>query len=174
MIAEPETDEIEAIEYSLAPKQVTNRLRRAKITIEDATAIAKLSTQFYLTETEACHRLKISVNQWFDWKDRAKHKTEYQALFQTHKQAVIVNHVQNIHNVSQGIGVKQRDWRASQFLLQVVDRERFGTGPTQPAQVNNVTLNVTMADALKRVFSQPEQVKVITDVQAVKALPEPS
>lgn len=143
--------------------------KRRKITISDANEIANLIANRFLNETEACALLNIPRDNWYKYKTRNKNLVQFDQTYTRLKAAKIAQCISRIDQCGDGIGLKQPDWRAKAFLLQVTDRERFGTGPVAPATVNNVQLNVTMLDSLKRVFDAP---KAIIGVPDTKALPE--
>lgn len=154
-----ELAEIDELEKDLAPKQVESRPQRAKITHHDAREVARLVSEYHLTETEACSRLEITQKQWFNWKLRNKHKEQFEAMFTKCKQAVIVHNIQNIKDTANGIGVKQRDWRASEFLLKVTDRERFGTEKPIASQPQSTVNIMVMSDALNKLLPAPIEIK---------------
>lgn len=160
MVAAPEQPKTDLI----VPK------RRRKITHFEVKEVAKLVSDSYLTEREACSVLEIPSRVWEQWKGRNDHKEQFEQLFTRLRAQSIQHSIKRISDCGDGIGLKQPDWRAKAHLLALADRERFGTDrrDSQPA-TNNVNLTISMSDSLKRVFDVPRQAIDLPDTKAIPA-----
>ncbi len=122
--------------------------------------------------------LGIKPAVWFNWKGLRKNLPLFNETISRIKAIKIDNLLTDIEDIGDGIGMKQPDWRAKQFVLQVTAPERFVLNNSTPATPEPANLNV-ITDALRRAFLGP-----ITDINAevvseknqtqIKALPAPA
>ena len=127
--------------------------RRKNITEHDVKELARLVAECKLTETEASNLLDINERVWFSWKAKEKNKLQYDDILTRIRAAKITNCIESINKIGDGIGMKQPDWRAKQFILQITAPERFSLNK-ESSNSNAPTVNIQiMSDALKRIYS---------------------
>ena len=126
-----------------------------KLNIQDVQGIARLVSESFLTETEACHVLGIQPNRWFIFKQRAKIQAKFESLTTRIKGSQIENCIKRIQDSGDGRGgVKQPDWRAKAFILNVIDRKRFGTTGDAIDVNRPQNYNITIiTDSIRRAYS---------------------
>jgi hypothetical protein len=109
-----------------------------------------------LTESEACRQLNIRPKTFFNFKATRKNDERFAELLEKFRSARIEDLIKDIEKSAKGIGMKQRDWRASKFLLEVLDRQRFNTDRPvdQATTIRNTTNNVILIEAVKRAYAQ--------------------
>ena len=147
--------------------------RARKLSMGDAEAIASLVATRKLLENEACLSLGIQYKQWLQWKSRHKHGATFESLITRMKADKLAGLLDNIENVSNGIGVKQRDWRAGAWIAERLAPERFALNQA-PAinQTANVTV-IAMHDTLKRLFQSPiESLQPVCELASVTTADE--
>jgi hypothetical protein len=135
-----------------APK--ARKPRQLRIGEREITAICELLSQ-RLTEREALQVLGIREATWYRWKSRAKNTERLGKLLDRITGAKIKTHLANIEDGAVGAGPHKRaDWRASQAILAIIDRNRYGnqpppTEPTRQPAVSPRTINfwITTAQA---------------------------
>jgi len=74
-----------------------------------------------LTESEACRQLAIRPKSYFNFKSTRRNDERFKELLEKFRASRIDE------KSAFGKGMKQRDWRAAKFLLEVADRNRFNT-----------------------------------------------
>jgi hypothetical protein len=128
---------------------------RAKRRFDNGTidAVAALVSRG-LTESEACRLLNYVPKAWFNWKATARHDERFKDRLETFRSQRIEDLIRDVELSSKGVGMKQRDWRASKFLLEILDRQRFNTD--KPIEITNQTITVDsrVMDGLKRAYAQ--------------------
>lgn len=134
--------------------------RARKIVHSDVIEIARLVAQRCLNETEACHLVGIKPVTWFNWKLKNKNQQRFQDIFTRLRATKIESALERIDNCGDGIGLKQPDWRAKAFMLQAMDRERFGTERPAQAQPQSAVTVMVMCDALNKLLPTPEGIQV--------------
>ncbi len=110
---------------------------RSKITMLDCRDIADLVAK-RLTETEACSLLGIEPKIWWSWKTNHKNAAEFTNVLTRVRASQLQAHLANIEDAQYGKNGHRPDWRASDRLLQIKDRERFGV------QGHETTVNVSV------------------------------
>ena len=146
--------------------------KRRKLTQTDLEAVADKVIRSKLTETEACRVLDINVNQWWVFKARKGKTPQFDSLCSRIRGATIENAMQTIEDCGNGIGMKQPDWRAHAFRLQVIAPERFATNQGQNQQQTGSAAMTAIggeAGLLKLVAMYAG--KAIADQPQVKNLP---
>jgi hypothetical protein len=157
----------------VAPQTALNppKRRARRITMQDAEAIAEQVSK-RLTETEACYNLDIEPKRWWLFKQRHGVVPKFEALCTRMRAAKIQDCIDKVDKCGNGEGMKQPDWRAKAFLLQVIAPERFNMNIQQstPDQSRS-TLLADFAKALAVCMQslQPKQAQVI-DVTPVKQI----
>ena len=144
--------------------------KRRKLTLIDVEAIAKLVCRSKLTETEACHTLDILPQQWWIFKQRSRISTKFDSLIARIRGTTIENAMQTIEDCGNGIGMKQPDWRAHAFRLQVIAPERFSTQQTgaqagAQGQISESTL-VKVLDMLTRNSTAQSQLPATQPIES--------
>jgi len=105
-----------------APMRPANR-RIDKGTIEAVAALVSRG----LTESEACRQLAIRPKSYFNFKSTRRNDERFKELLEKFRASRIDDLIAEIEKSAFGKGMKQRDWRAAKFLLEVADRNRFNT-----------------------------------------------
>jgi len=112
-------------ENSEQPKSPAKR----KLTLTDIKAVARLCARG-LTESEACRQLGwFEPKAWFVFKSRGKNDSRFEAELEKLKAERIDYLIGTIEKSAAGENMKQRDWRAGQYLLTTMDKERFSDSP---------------------------------------------
>ena len=101
-------------------------LPRRKLDATTITEIAKLVARG-LTESESCRQLEINPAKWFDWKSRCNREQKFGDKLEKLRAVRLDWLLDQVEKSAAGEGLKMRDWRASKFLLEVLDRRRFNT-----------------------------------------------
>lgn len=136
--------------HGLAP---IRKIRRAKITFQDANEIARQVADLHLTESEAAYRLGIEPTKWFGFKNKGKNLAKYSALFTRLKANAIAQCTSRISKSAEGIDLKQPDWRAAAWRAERLAPERFALNTNQ-SQTPQLTIQIGIIhEQLKRVFS---------------------
>jgi hypothetical protein len=139
---------LENMETGLKVKRI-----RRKITEVEVKEIARRVAERCLTETEACHLVDIKPVNWFQWKQKESNSLRFNTLFTRMKSAKIESALKRIDDCGDGIGLKQPDWRAKAFMLQAMDRKRFGMQASEPGeQVANYNITV-ITDSIRRAYA---------------------
>jgi hypothetical protein len=100
-----------------------------------------------MTERESCQVLGIEERTWYRWKNFARNRERLSKFLDKVTGSKIKAHLANIEAGAIGAGPHKRaDWRASQAILGIIDRNRFSpaappppvqtAAPTPPATVN--------------------------------------
>jgi hypothetical protein len=113
-----------------------------------------------LTESEACRQLNIRPKTFFNFKSTRRNDERFAELLEKFRSARIEDLISKIEHSADGVGMKQRDWRAAKFLLEVLDRQRFNTDRPVEVNVNNhppVSITV-LNEQLKRIIGNPAEV----------------
>lgn len=119
----------------LTPVVTPHKLKLRKITRADVEEIARLIITRRLNETDSCNLLNINPRRWFKWKDRAKHKGEFDSLLSRVRAANIDAVIQTIDEAGTPCEGKRSDWRAKAWIAErVLAPELFGQ-----QQAGNVT-----------------------------------
>ena len=155
--------------------EIAPRARSRRLSWQDAEQIAEDVAEARLTETEACLRLKIRPESWFQWKSRHGNSARFEHVVARVRAVTIKSNVQAIRNSSQGIGLKYPDWRAADRLLAIADPSRYGreAGAEQAQTPVNITV---MVEALGRVYAKalpPPEPRQIQDVVVVSEQSKP-
>lgn len=163
---------------------LATKSRARRITWQDAEAIADLVTDS-LTETEACLNIGISnVRQWFRFKERAKHKPQFDALLTRLRGNKLHGCIKAIRNAGDEREInlpngktytKTGDWRAKAWLAErVLAPERLGDRQ-QPTNQTNVIMGDDVAARVIALFNQSKQRQVgsITNPREDKLLDAP-
>jgi len=122
-----------------------------KLSLQDVKAVANLVATRCLTETESCHIIGIEPVRWFNWKQKAGRLAKFDSTLARMRAAKIEQCIARIDDCGDGIGLKQPDWRAKAWLLQVTDRKRFGN-ESAPVERETVVNILVMAEAAKRIY----------------------
>jgi hypothetical protein len=132
---------------------IIRQKRRKNITEHDVKELARLVAECKLTETEASNLLDINERVWFSWKSKEKNKLQYEDILTRIRAAKITNCIKSINDIGDGIGMKQPDWRAKQFILQITAPDRFNLNKeSSTGQAPTVNIQI-MSEALKRIYS---------------------
>ena len=132
-------------------KSIKGKVR--KLTTIDLNEVARLVATRKMTETDACIMLDIKPSRWFDFKSRNRHSTEFSDAIIRMRENKICGMVDLIEDSANGIGIKQRDWRAGAWIAERLAPERFAQVKSDaPAVTNNLNV-VVMSDTLKRIYS---------------------
>jgi len=152
---------------TISGKQTPDKPKRARaLKLNDIEEIARLIATRKLTETEACLTLGITPNVFFRWKQRHKNQTNIDTLITRMRADKIQGLIDNIENVGNGIGVKQRDWRASAWIAERVAPEKFNLNKdNSTAQAPTVNIQI-MSDALKRIYSTQDSTNQISELNS--------
>ena len=149
--------------------------KRRKLTLMDAEALAQLVIGDKMTEVEACLNLGIHNGQWRNWKDRHKHSATFETLCARLRGSEIQHSMRTIKACGDGIGMKQPDWRAHAFRLQVIAPERFSPqqqAPQQPASSVSDQAIQLLCDMARKVYGEisdatkPKQIGPIVEVES--------
>ena len=150
-------------------------VKRRKLNSTDLKAVAELVINSKLTETEACRVLNINVQQWWVFKSRKKNTPEFESICSRIRGFTIQNAMQTIEDCGNGIGMKQPDWRAHAFRLQVIAPERFSPqqqAPQQPASSVSDQAIQLLCDMARKVYGElgdstkPKQIGPIVEVES--------
>lgn len=133
-------------------KAYSSKIRR-KITLCDAEAVAKRIVRTRCTEKEAIIVLGFNYESWRTWKDRHKNSPLFDSIVTRIRETRVEHLIQDIEDIGDGIGMKQPDWRAKQFVLQVTAPHRFVLNNPQPATID--AANAAITDAMRRAFAGP-------------------
>ena len=146
--------------------------KRRKLTATDAEAIANWVIEHKTTEIEACLNLNVNPVQWRVWKSKHPRTEAFDTLCAKLRGAEIQHSMERIKLCGDGIGMKQPDWRAHAFRLQVIAPDRFATNQAQNHQQPGVAALTAIggeAGLLKLVAMYAG--KAIADQPQVKNLP---
>jgi hypothetical protein len=137
--------------------KLTKRAARA-FTIQDAEAIAELTAKG-LNESEACSRLQLKKESWFNWKHRNPDKSgELITRIRANRLANLLGEIETAAKGDAERGIRH-DWRAADRLLAISAPERFGksqeTAP--PAPVVNIAVLDSLSRLVYSVDSPPAQ-----------------
>ncbi len=126
-------------------KQPANR-RIDKSVIESVAVLVSRG----LTESEACRQLKIRPKAWFNFKSARRNNERFADLLEEFRASRVEDLIASIERSASGAGLKQRDWRAAKFLLEVLDRDRFNTDKpgSQTMTANMVLITADRAKQL--------------------------
>jgi hypothetical protein len=157
------------------PKPPIKRSRR--ITKADAEAIADLVSD-QITESEACHLLKIVPKQWFNWKGLRKNDSEFSALITRIRAAKIKGLISEVRKAATGSNGVRHDWRAAQALLAVTAPDRYSqrSGEHQ-STVTAPAISPERIKVLLQVIEQrdaAESAKLVGGGSTIEALPSPT
>jgi hypothetical protein len=138
------------------PQTVASLLRapkRRKLDWADIDAIARVVIKNKCTERDACLHLGLNPAQWDSYKSKKRRKEGFDILLAKLKEAKLEGLIDNIDEVGRGIGVKQRDWRASAWIAERIAPERFALqanhGSVSPtATIVNIQLVAASLDKL--------------------------
>jgi hypothetical protein len=128
-----------------------------------------------LTESEACRQLNIRPKSFFNFKSTRRNDERFAELLEKFRSARIEDLIKDIESSAKGVGMKQRDWRAAKFLLEVLDRARFNTDRPVEVNVNNhpiVKIGI-IHDQLKRVIGFDDLKALPSSAPAGEPLPAP-
>ena len=136
---------------------------RAKITPHDVKEMARLIAECRLTESEASNLLDIPAKVWFNWKCKPANKLKFEDIFTRIKASKITNCIESINRIGDGIGMKQPDWRAKHFILQITAPDRFNLNKeSSTGQAPTVNIQI-MSEALKRIYSNADNQIIESD-----------
>ena len=109
--------------------------RRLRIGEREVTAMCECLAQ-RMTERETCQVLGIEERTWYRWKNHARNSERLRKYLDRITGQKIATHLGNIEAGAIGAGPHKRaDWRASQAILGIIDRNRFSpTAPPPPVQ----------------------------------------
>jgi hypothetical protein len=143
-----------------------------RITKQDAEQIAELTQKYRLTESEACARLSIKRERWYQWKTTRRNEAEFSNILTRVRSALKVNVIEAINRAGDGIGMKQPDWRAKAWLAErVIDPVAYGD--TQNLQQQVVGPAFALIDkALQMAISSRKQTEQVIDIEPVKLITE--
>jgi len=139
-------------------------LRKNRFTTADIVGITRLVIEGGLSEAEAVRRTNRDPKSWWKFKCAGNNREDFAAALETAKAARIESLIQEIYKSATGEGMKQRDWRAADRLLQILD-DRFKVNAIPPPP--NVAVNVFGVDSgelrkiAARVYAEPPQPKLI-------------
>jgi len=126
--------------------KLTKRAARA-FTIHDAEAIAELTAKG-LNESEACSRLQLKKESWFNWKHRNPDKSsELITRIRANRLANLLGEIETAAKGDAERGIRH-DWRAADRLLAITSPERFGR--TQESAPPAPMVNIAVLDSLSR------------------------
>ena len=160
-------------EFAAMPAPPRVKYRR-KLSEQDFEDIAKLIAK-RLTATEACHVLGIIPQSFFDWKCRGENEARFSDILHRVKGNYVNARIAEIEDSAAGIGVKQRDWRASAWLAQVTGGDRYNVSgkPSDVSVTVNAVADQRLEAVLKRMYNQPVvEVKPLDEPPAVPLLPQ--
>ncbi|MDE2103525.1 MAG: hypothetical protein KGL39_40165 [Patescibacteria group bacterium] len=122
------------------PRARVKQLHKRAIDGVTISEVARLCARL-LTEAEACRQLGVNPQAWRNWKLRNRNSEKFGELLESFRANRIDDLISKIENSATGIGMKQPDWRAAAYLLQVTDR-RFNPSVAEggaSVQVNVLT-----------------------------------
>lgn len=126
-----------------------------------------------LTDQEVCAKMGWKIRAFQRWKQKNKNHDAITALCIRARQAKLESHIKNIEEASRGEGCHARaDWRASDRILEIMDRERFGRQTPGSGTTTNQTAIVMAVggeDALRKIVDAA--CKSIAGSPQVTALP---
>jgi len=137
--------------------KLTKRAARA-FTIQDAEAIAELTAKG-LNESEACSRLQLNKDSWFNWKHRNPDKSgELITRIRANRLANLLSEIETASRGDAERGIRH-DWRAADRLLAITSPERFGKAQesTQPVPIVNIAVLDSLSRLVYSVESPPAQ-----------------
>lgn len=160
------------------PKQnlpVEPTMRRKRITIRDAAAVAQLCENERLSYKEATALLGFNYEVWRNWLARAKNQARYDDVVARVRGAYIRGRLSHIKDAEVGKNGHRADWRSSAWLLERTS-DRFSqqqpaAPPVLPA-IQQPTINVWIESAYGPGQSAPKPGAVM-DTAEVKQLPAP-
>ena len=143
---------------------------KARITIEDAEAIATRVVKYRQNESEACLRLGIKPQRWFDWKCRNKNEPKYSEIIKRVRAGQIENCIDTIDKCGSSRTVLTRagqaveidgDWRAKAWIAErVLAPERFADRQHDQTTTVQVTVALQAATDLYTKLSTAQVVDV--------------
>lgn len=144
----------QVVAVSMAENEDISSPARRRIDRRAIEAVAAMVSRG-LTESEACRQLNIRPKTFFNFKATRKNDERFAELLEKFRSARIEDLIKDIESSAKGIGMKQRDWRAAKFLLEVLDRQRFNTDRPveQSTTINNSTHNTLIIETVKRAFA---------------------
>ena len=150
------------------PTPKERKPRRLRIGEREVVAMCECLAQ-RMTERESCQVLGIEERTWYRWKNFARNRERLSKFLDKVTGSKIKAHLANIEAGAIGAGPHKRaDWRASQAILGIIDRNRFSpTAPPPPVQTaapaSPATVNVWIDLAFPQ--AKPDAGQVV-DVQA--------
>lgn len=127
------------------PRARVKQLHKRAIDAITISEIAKLCARL-LTEAEACRQLGVNPQAWRNWKLRNRNSEKFAALLEAFRANRIDDLLRKIEASADGDGIKQRDWRAAAFLLQITDK-KYNPGTAEAGTTNNTQVNIVMSEA---------------------------
>lgn len=133
--------------------QVLKPTRRRRLTAVDLNEMARLLATRKLTEKEACLKLNINPDQWYQFIRRNNRTVRFEAIITRLRGNYIDGLVDDIEKCGDGVGMKQPDWRAKAWIVENVAPDRFGRQGQQPsaqptAPATNINVLVVMAQKM--------------------------
>lgn len=163
------------------PRVRVKQLHKRAIDGVTIAEIARLCAKL-LTEAEACRQLGVNPASWRNWKSRNRNSEKFAALLESFRANRIDDLISKIENSADGIGMKQPDWRAAAYLLQITDRKfnpsavaviEMQQAPVVNVHVFTAAVRQIYGDELARQLSEAGQVKQLPPADSDHALPEP-
>jgi hypothetical protein len=149
--------------------------RRLRIGEREVVAMCECLAQ-RMTERESCQVLGIEERTWYRWKNHARNSERLRKYLDRITGQKIATHLGNIEAGAIGAGPHKRaDWRASQAILGIIDRNRFSpTAPPPPVQTAAPTPPATVNVWIDLAYAQVAEQKPgeVVDVQSSKQLVE--
>lgn len=135
------------------------RERGQRITAFDAESIADMMVECRLTETEACHQLKLNPQCWFNWK--VLNAVRFNEVLSRVRGAGIKSKIASIKEMGDGItdckGNLKRDWRAHAWLLERQHPDRFSPNDNKgQTAVVDTTVLATLAAKVYASLQAPQ------------------
>ena len=150
------------------------RTRRRAFTLKTIRAIAKLVSR-QLTESEACRRLGIEPKQWFQFRSRSRNDDRYKAELETQDAEFFDMATKGIEDAGNGVGMRQKDWRALAWLASVKAPRRFSDSAVrtqaalEPPKPNPININLILTGLKEGYAKSPLEIQVMGKT---KQLPE--
>lgn len=143
----------------LAVEPPKRKERARKIRMCDIEGIVERMVEFGMTESEACHDLKIRPKQWFNFKNRDKVKVEFEESISRVRGLSLKNGVSRIKEAGEdwhdGKFTRRGDWRATAWHMEnIVAADRLGD--RRNASEPPLTLNINLGEAIKRAYATVE------------------
>jgi hypothetical protein len=130
-----------------------------KITTATIAGMAKLVAKM-LTESEACRRLGIKPQAWFDFKARGKNDEKWNELLEAYTAHRVEALIDRVEDSAYGLnGVKYPDFRAALALLKFTDKKRFGDSPVEITN-QTITIDKHCLAGLRMAYAKPLPVQV--------------